>query len=87
MIENDQNVSAISFRAFWSWGDKYNSAGYCTLVLLQYISFFFYPLSFPRKMLLFTKMEMQGKTLHKLGFRVKKFFCKGEFDNILKDSV
>ena len=38
-------------------------------------------------MLLFTKMEMQGKTLHKLGFRVKKFFCKGEFDNILKDSV
>lgn len=79
MIENDQNVSAISFRAFW--GDKYNSAGYCTLVLLHY------PLSFPRKMLLFTKMEMQGKTLHKLGFRVKKIFCKGEFDNILKDSV
>lgn len=38
-------------------------------------------------MLLFTKMEMQGKTLHKLGFRVKKIFCKGEFDNILKDSV
>lgn len=85
MIENDQNVSAISFRAFW--GDKYNSAGYCTLVLLQYIYFFFYPLSFPRKMLLFTKMEMQGKTLHKLGFRVKIIFCKGEFDNILKDSV
>lgn len=57
------------------------------IALLQYIYFFFYPLSFPRKMLLFTKMEMQGKTLHKLGFRVKKIFCKGEFDNILKDSV
>lgn len=55
---------------------------YCNIFLS-----FFYPLSFPRKMLLFTKMEMQGKTLHKLGFRVKKFFCKGEFDNILKDSV
>ena len=59
------------------------------IALLYYCNnyFFFYPLSFPRKMLLFTKMEMQGKTLHKLGFRVKKIFCRGEFDNILKDSV
>ena len=59
----------------------------CQFTSLLTEHFDFYPLSFPRKMLLFIKMEMQGKTLRKLGFRVKKIFCKGEFDNILKDSV